>query len=53
MIYQHKGIMIRQTNYSESSRIITILTEDGAQVPLMARGFNKTKSPFIVLKQGG
>lgn len=52
MIYQHKGIMIRQTNYSESSRIITILTEDGAQVPLMARGFNKTKSPFIVLRQG-
>lgn len=52
MIYQHKGVMIRQTNYSESSRIITILTEDGAQVPLMARGFNKTKSPFIVLKQG-
>lgn len=44
--------MIRQTNYSESSRIITILTEDGSQVPLMVRGFNKTNSPFIVLRQG-
>ncbi|WP_462420704.1 DNA repair protein RecO [Salinicoccus sp. Marseille-QA3877] len=52
MIYQQKGIMIRQTNYSESSRIITILNEDGVMVPLMARGFNKTKSPFIVLRQG-
>ncbi|KKK35490.1 hypothetical protein WN59_01265 [Salinicoccus sediminis] len=52
MIYQQKGVMIRQTNYSESSRIITILTEEGRQVPLMVRGFNKTNSPFIVLRQG-
>src|SRR5699024_7472182 len=52
MIYQQKGVMIRQTNYSESSRIITILTEEGSQVPLMARSFNKTNSPFIVLRQG-
>lgn len=44
--------MIRQTNYSESSRIITILTEEGSQVPLMVRGFNKPNSPFIVLQQG-
>lgn len=44
--------MIRQTNYSESSRIITVLTEDGAQVPMMVRGFNKPNSPFIVLRQG-
>jgi DNA repair protein RecO (recombination protein O) len=44
--------MIRQTNYSESSRIITILNEEGVMVPLMARGFNKPKSPFIVLRQG-
>lgn len=52
MIYQQRGIMIRQTNYSETSRIITILNEDGMSVPLMARGFNKPKSPFIVLRQG-
>ncbi|AKG73980.1 DNA repair protein RecO [Salinicoccus halodurans] len=52
MIYQQKGVMIRQTNYSESSRIITILTEEGGQVPLMVRGFNKPNSPFIVLRQG-
>lgn len=52
MIYQQHGIMIRQTNYSETSRIITILNEEGASVPLMARGFNKPKSPFIVLRQG-
>ncbi|WP_020008448.1 DNA repair protein RecO [Salinicoccus albus] len=52
MIYQQKGVMIRQTNYSESSRIITVLTEEGSQIALMARGFNKTQSPFIVLKQG-
>ncbi|QQD85508.1 MULTISPECIES: DNA repair protein RecO [Jeotgalicoccus] len=52
MIYQQTGMMIRQTNYSETSRIITILTESGEQVPLMARGFNKPKSPFTVLRQG-
>ncbi|MCG1008981.1 DNA repair protein RecO [Salinicoccus sp. ID82-1] len=52
MIYQQKGVMIRQASYSESSRIITVLTEDGSQVPLMSRGFNKPKSPFIVLRQG-
>lgn len=44
--------MIRQASYSESSRIITVLTEDGSQVPLMSRGFNKPKSPFNVLRQG-
>lgn len=52
MIYQDKGIMIRQTNYSESSRIITILNEHGASVPIMARGFNKPNSPFTTLRQG-
>ena len=52
MIYQDKAIMIRQTNYSESSRIITILTENGASVPLMAKGFNKPSSPFANLRQG-
>lgn len=52
MIYQQTGMMIRQTNYSESSRIITILTENGEQVPLMARGFNKPKNQFITLRQG-
>lgn len=52
MIYQQTGMMIRQTSYSESSRIITILTESGEQVPLMARGFNKPKNQFITLRQG-
>lgn len=52
MIYQQTGIMIRQTNYSETSKILTVLTEAGEQVPLMARGFNKPKSPFVVLRQG-
>lgn len=52
MIYQQTGMMIRQTSYSESSRIITILTETGEQVPLMARGFNKPKNQFITLRQG-
>lgn len=52
MIYQQTGMMIRQTSYSESSRIITILTENGEQVPLMARGFNKPRNQFITLRQG-
>lgn len=52
MIHQNKGFMIRQTNYSESSKIITLLSEHGALVPLMARGFNKPRSPFNSLKHG-
>ena len=52
MIHQNKGFMIRHTNYSESSKIITVLSENGALVPLMARGFNKPRSPFNNLKQG-
>lgn len=52
MIYQQTGMMIRQTSYSESSRIITVLTENGEQVPLMVRGFNKPRNQFITLRQG-
>src|SRR5699024_12559708 len=51
MIYQQTGMMIRQTSYSESSRIITVLTENGEQVPLMVHGFNKPRNQVITLRQ--
>lgn len=52
MLYKQQGFVIRQTNYSESSKIITMLSENGVQVPLMARGFNKPNNAYQTLKQG-
>ncbi|MFC3900850.1 DNA repair protein RecO [Aliicoccus persicus] len=52
MLYKQQGFVIRQTNYSESSKIITMLNEQGVQVPMMARGFNKPNNAFQTLKQG-
>ncbi len=52
MLYKQQGFVIRQTNYSESSKIITMLNEQGVQVPLMARGYNKPNNAFQTLKQG-
>lgn len=52
MLYKQQGFVIRQTNYSESSKIITMLSEHGVQVPMMARGFNKPNNAFQTLKQG-
>src|SRR5699024_5405803 len=43
--------MIRHTNYSESSKIITVLSENGALVPLMARGFNMPRILISDLNQ--
>ena len=52
MLYKQQGFVIRQTNYSESSKIITMLSENGVQVPMMARGFNRPNNAFQTLKQG-
>lgn len=44
MLIKQKGIVIKSVDYGESDKIITILNEHGAKVPLMARRVKKSKS---------
>lgn len=44
MLVKQKGIIIKTIDYGESDKIITILNEHGAKVPLMARRAKKNKS---------
>ncbi len=41
-----KGIVISDTNYSESSKILNVLTEDYGQVGLISKGCRNYKSPL-------
>ncbi|MCT2013473.1 DNA repair protein RecO [Staphylococcus capitis] len=41
---KQKGIIIKSVDYGESDKIITILNEYGAKIPLMARRAKKVKS---------
>ncbi len=41
---RQKGIIIKAIDYGESDKIITILNEHGAKVPLMARRAKKVKT---------
>lgn len=40
---RQKGIIIKAVDYGESDKIITILNEHGAKVPLMARRAKKLR----------
>ena len=44
MLIKQKGIIIKTVDYGESDKIITILNEYGAKVPLMVRRAKKSKS---------
>lgn len=44
MLMKQKGIIIKSVDYGESDKIITILNEYGAKIPLMVRRAKKTKS---------
>lgn len=44
MLIKQKGIIIKTIDYGESDKIITILNEYGAKVPLMVRRAKKSKS---------
>ena len=44
MLMKQKGIIIKSVDYGESDKIITILNEYGAKIPLMARRAKKVKS---------
>lgn len=44
MLLKQKGIIIKVVDYGESDKIITILNEHGAKVPLMVRKAKKSRS---------
>ncbi|MGN4156701.1 DNA repair protein RecO [Staphylococcus auricularis] len=44
MLMKQKGIIIKSVDYGESDKIITILNEHGAKVPLMVRRAKKSRS---------
>lgn len=44
MLMKQKGIIIKAVDYGESDKIITILNEHGAKIPLMVRRAKKVKS---------
>ena len=44
MLMKQKGIILKSVEYGESDKIITILNEHGAKVPLMARRAKKVKT---------
>ena len=46
MLMKQKGIIIKSVDYGESDKVITILNEHGAKVPLMVRRAKKAKSGF-------
>lgn len=47
MLMKQKGIIIKSVDYGESDKVITILNEHGAKVPLMVR---RAKKPKVVFK---
>ncbi len=46
-IRQTEAIVLRSIDYSNSSRIVTLLTPDVGQLRLLAKGAKRPKSPFL------
>ena len=52
MLEKQKGIIIKSVDYGESDKIITILNEHGAKIPLMvrrAKNQNRFTSPYATI----
>lgn len=47
-ILKVKGIVVQDTNYSDSSKIINILTKEYGKIGIMAKGARNIKSPLRV-----
>lgn len=43
MLIKQKGIIIKTVDYGESDKIITILNEYGAKIPLMVRRAKRSR----------
>ncbi len=48
MVREFEGIVVSETPYSESSKIINILTKEDGIIGVMAKGAKRIKSPFRV-----
>ena len=44
IVRKQKGIIIKSVDYGESDKIITILNEHGAKIPIMVRRAKKSKT---------
>lgn len=53
MIIHSSAVVLRCVDYSESSKIVTLFTEDHGKVAVMARGCRKPKSSFSGLLEPG
>ena len=51
MLVKTKGIVISETNYSETSKIINVLTSDYGKIGIMAKGARNMKSPIRSVSQ--
>ncbi len=51
MIFKTNGIVIQAIDYGETHRILTVLSEHGVKIPLMARGAKKVPSKFTAVAQ--
>lgn len=51
MVVKTKGIVISETNYGETSKIINVLTSDYGKIGLMAKGARSMKSPIRSVSQ--
>lgn len=46
MFFKSEGIVLRETEYKEADRLLTVLTKDHGLVTLKARGISRSKSPL-------
>lgn len=49
MLIKQKGIIIKTVDYGESDKIVTILNEFGAKVPLMVRRAKKARVAYKLI----
>lgn len=53
MIAHTSAIILKTVDYSESSKIVTLFTEEHGKIPVMVRGAKKPKSKFAGLLEVG
>ena len=51
MLIKTKGIVISETNYGETSKIINVLTYEYGKIGLMVKGARSMKSPLRSVSQ--
>lgn len=46
MFFKSEGIVLRETEYNEADKLLTVLTKDYGRLTLKARGVRRSKSPL-------